>query len=125
MWQPWPVWCLDPANSGELIKRLRPHGRDGGFYVAWVGEGWRSLVEACHERLQAAFPEYELVTIKQKYGELVYQAFPRRWVEGQTQWSPEEATELNAITDEFRTRSETGCEWCGAAARPPGSRWRR
>ena len=87
MWQPLPMWCLDTVNSGELIGKLRPHSRRGEFDAAWVGEGWRPLVEACHEQLQAAFPEYELLAIKQKYGQLAFQAFPRTWVEGQTQWS--------------------------------------
>jgi hypothetical protein len=110
------MWCLDPVNSAELINRLRPHGRDGDFEVAWVGEGWRTLVEACHDRLLTAFPEYELLAIKQKYGELSYQAFPRRRVEGRTQWSREEAAELDKITAEFETLSQTVCEWCAAAA---------
>jgi hypothetical protein len=110
------VWCLDPINSGELIDRLRPHRRDGDFEVAWVGEGWRRLVAECHERLSAKFPDYELLAIKQKYGVLSYQAFPCRWVEGERQWSAGEAAELDAITDEYRARSEVVCEWCGAAA---------
>jgi hypothetical protein len=116
-WQAGFVWCLDPANSAELMARLRRHGRGGDFEVAWVGEGWRSLVEECHERLVAAFPEYELLAIKQKYGVLSYQAFPGRWVEGQRRWSADEAVEMDAITEEFRARSESVCEWCGVVAR--------
>jgi hypothetical protein len=57
------MWCLDTVNSAELINRLRPHGRDGDFAVAWIGEGWRTLVEACHDRLITVFPEYELLAI--------------------------------------------------------------
>jgi hypothetical protein len=90
--------------------------------VVWVGEGWRSLVEDCHERLIAAFPDYELHAIKQKYGVLAYQAFPCRRVGDTRQWSDEEAAELAAITEEFRTRSEAVCEWCGASARRRGRR---
>jgi hypothetical protein len=101
----------------ELINRLRPHGRDREFEVAWVGEGWRSLAAQCHDRLSARFPNYELLAIKQKHGMLAYQAFPRRWVKGEDQWTPEEADELGAIVDEFRVRSEVKCEWCGADAR--------
>jgi hypothetical protein len=37
---------------------------------AEVGEGWRPLVEECHARLQAAFPDYELLAVKQKWGAL-------------------------------------------------------
>jgi hypothetical protein len=96
---------------------MRPHGRDREFEVAWVGEGWRSLVAQCHDRLSARFPGYELLDIKQKHGILWYQAFPRRWVQGQEQWTQEEADELNAIVDEFQIRSQVICEWCGAAAR--------
>jgi hypothetical protein len=32
-------------------------------------------------------------------------------------WSPAEAAELQTITDAFRVRSATVCEWCGAVAR--------
>jgi hypothetical protein len=87
------VWCLDPANSAELMARLRRHGRGGEFEVAWAGEGWRSLVGERHERLLAAFPEHELLAIKQKHGVLSYQAFPRRWVEGERPWSADEAAD--------------------------------
>jgi hypothetical protein len=109
------VWALDPVNSGDLIHRLRPHGRDRDFEVAWVGEGWRPLVEECHERLKAAYPDYELLAIKQKWGVLVYQAFPGRWAEGRKQWTAQEYADLGAIVDEFQERSEGICEWCGAA----------
>jgi hypothetical protein len=109
------VWALDPANSRDLIDRLRPHGRNHDFEVAWVGEGWRPLVEECHERLVAAFPDYELLAIKQKCGFLEYQAFPRRWAEGQKRWTTEESADVEAITSQVRDRSEHICEWCGAA----------
>ena len=111
------MWVLDPANSGDLIDQLRSHARSFDLEVAWVGEGWRSLVAECHGRLVAAFPDYELLAIKQKWGALEYQAFPRPWAEGQESWSPEEDAILGAITDEIRERSESICEWCGAAGR--------
>jgi len=109
------VWALDPDNSRDLIDRLRPHGRNRTFEVAEVGEGWRPLVEECHERLEAAFPEYELLYIKQKYGVLEYQAFPRRWAKGQGQWTTQEHDSLETITSQIRERSGNICEWCGAA----------
>jgi hypothetical protein len=109
------MWVLDPGNSADLIDRLRPHAHRFNFEVAWVGEGWRPLVEECHERLEAAFPDYELLAIKQKYGLLEYQAFPRRWVQGQTQWTDQEYADLLGITSEIRDRSESVCEWCGAS----------
>jgi hypothetical protein len=114
MWQHSGVWCLDAVNSGELIAALRPHVRRYEFDVAWVGEGWRPLVEECHQRLVAVFPDYQLLNIKQKWGVLVYQAFPR---ERGSSWTQEEHAELEAITEEFQTRSATVCEWCGAGAR--------
>ena len=63
---PGRVWTLDQANSGDLIDRLRPHGRRFILEATQVGEGWRPLVEECHERLLATFPDYELLSVKQK-----------------------------------------------------------
>jgi hypothetical protein len=85
--------------------------------VAWVGEGWRSLVEECHGRVVRAYPQYELSAIKQKDGRLCFQAFPHRWTEVGHYWSSVEADGLDAIIEEFEVRSETMCEWCGAHAR--------
>jgi hypothetical protein len=116
------VWCLDPANSASLIAQLRPHGRTRDFEVAWVGEGWRSIVESCHAELVEAFPEYELLNIKQKWGVLAYQAFPRRWSAETRTWTEGELTTLHHITDRWTDRSQVVCEWCGG----PGSlrEWR-
>jgi hypothetical protein len=118
VWNAGRVWVLDPANSRDLIGRLRPHGRDCDFEIASVGEGWRPLVGECHKRLEAAFPDYELLDIKQKWGVLVYQAFPRRWVEGSKQWTMQEYADLGAIVGEIQERSAAICEWCGAAGQP-------
>ena len=107
---------LDSRNSPELIDKLRPHARAGvDFSRASVGEGWRPLVVECHERLSASFPDYELLAIKQKYGALEYQAFPRPRVATGRSFSRDEDSALMAITDEIRDRSERVCEWCGAA----------
>ncbi|WP_018347498.1 hypothetical protein [Longispora albida] len=122
LWQGEGVWCLDPVNSGELIAELRPHARDYEFEVAWVGEGWRPLVRECHRRLSATFPEYELQAIEQSGGVLAFRAVPLQPVIGEVRWSPQEADELDAIVEEFRARSATVCEWCGAGARLRG--WR-
>jgi len=111
------VWCLDPVNSPELIGRLRGHGRDRQFEVAWVGEGWRDLVATCHARLETVFPDYELLSVKQKFGVLAYQALPHRWVAGETRWSTQEYDDVQEITEEFRVQSETTCEWCSAPGR--------
>ena len=58
-----------------------------------------------------------MLAIKQKYGVLEYQAFPRRWVKGQKRWTAQELDDLEAITSEIRNRSESVCEWRGAAGR--------
>jgi hypothetical protein len=108
------VWCLDPANSPELIASLEDHARQPWERVAWVGEGWKELVAECHERLLAQFPTYELLNIKQKYGRLEFQAFPRTWSSSGNSWTTQEYAALKAITDVVGARSETICEWCGA-----------
>src|SRR5690242_4765524 len=107
------MWTLDPANSPGLMKRLDRHARGGELAAAWVGEGWRPLVEACHQELEAAFPDYELLTIKQRFGLLEYQAFPRPWGAGERTFTAEEQAALHATADAYRERSGTVCEWCG------------
>jgi hypothetical protein len=109
------VWTLDPANSGDLLEELRPHSRRRQLEVLRVGEGWRPLVAECHRRLVAAFPDYELSAIKQKYGVLDYQAFPQPWADGQQTWTSQDYLDLLAITGDFRERSQAICEWCGSA----------
>lgn len=101
------MWVLDPANSPALIERMRPHARRFELQVLWVGEGWRPLVEECHEQLAARFPDYELLDVKQKWGLLEFQALSRP-----DDWSHDES--LAAITGEFARRSAEVCEWCGA-----------
>lgn len=83
------MWVLDPVNSPELISALRPHARDADFDVCWVGEGWRDIVADCHRSIISAFPDYELLAVKQKYGVLEYQAFPRPWTRDKPQWTIE------------------------------------
>lgn len=107
------MWVLDPANSPDVIALLKPHARYP-FDVVWAGEGWRDLVVECHEALQRRFPDYELLAVKQKYGALAFQAFPRP---GQGTWTHDEYGAVLAITDTYRARSEGVCEWCGAAGR--------
>lgn len=111
------MWRLDRSNSGDLIDRLRPHARHPDWDTAEVGEGWRQLVEECHERLSAALPNYELLAIKQKEGILAYQAFPRPWDKGEDRWSEQEWHDLGVITSDIQERSESMCEWCGSPGR--------
>lgn len=111
------MWTLDPANSADLMHILRPHWRQPAADVAWVGEGWRDIVVECHRTVRARFPEYELLNIKQKYGVLAFQAFPRAWREGASTWSEKEAVELDQIIERFVRRSESTCEFCGSEGR--------
>lgn len=89
---------------------MEPHA-SRGLEVVWAGEGWRDLVAECHEALRRRFPDYELLSVKQKYGALEFQAFPRP---GQGTWTQDEYAALLDITDAYRDRSENVCEWCGA-----------
>lgn len=115
------MWTLDPANSPDLMKALAPHWRRPAADVAWVGEGWRHLVEECHRKVSARFPDYELLNIKQKYGVLAFLASPRPWSRGTSTWT-DEALELEQIIREYTRRSESTCEYCGAAGELRDSR---
>ncbi len=83
--------------------------------MAWVGEGWRTLVEQCQADLEADSPDYELLNVKQKYGALCFQAFPRPWSAKVKTFTAAESAALDAITDAYGERSQRVCEWCGAA----------
>jgi hypothetical protein len=48
--------------------------------------------------LQAAFPDYELLAVKQKYGALEFQAFPRQGASGEKAWTAQENADLKRIT---------------------------
>lgn len=99
------------------MDTLRPHWREPAADVAWVGEGWRELVLACHGAVVARFPEYELVNVKQKYGVLAFQAFPRPRRRVAASWTAEEFGELDRVIQPFVEQSEFVCEWCGARGR--------
>jgi hypothetical protein len=88
------MWRLDRSNSADLIDRLRQHARHPAWDTAEVGEGWRPLVEECHDRLSAVLPYYELLAIKQKEGILVYQAFPRPARNAEDRWTRQEWHDL-------------------------------
>ncbi|GAA1640552.1 hypothetical protein GCM10009744_33000 [Kribbella alba] len=106
------MWVLDPANSRELLDRLRPHSLSSDFEVVWCGEGWRALVGDCHDDLAAAFPDYRFYAIKQEWGVLAFQARPRAG-----EMTAEELARVHEITDSYGQASEVVCEWCGR----PGS----
>jgi hypothetical protein len=98
----------DPA----LLEQLRGHARHSADLELWVGDGWLPLVAKCHGRLENRFPDYELLAVKEKFGELAFQAFPRPWRQGGA-WTDGEATEADEITDDVRRRSVEVCERCG------------
>ncbi|MBL3670954.1 hypothetical protein JL475_34410 [Streptomyces sp. M2CJ-2] len=100
------------AHVAEL-EPLGRHLRDPSFEFD-VGPGWRALVLRCHEAVVAAFPEYELLAVKQKWAALAFQAFPRPWKRGGN-WTSDEAVRLNALVAEFTAASKHICERCGNA----------
>lgn len=104
------MWVLDPGNSRELLERLRPHALTEDFEVVWCGEGWRDIVSRCHSELVAVFPDYRFYAIKQKWGELAYQARP-----GSGEFLADQIRLVDEITERYAAESLVTCEWC---ARP-------
>ncbi|QDQ15562.1 hypothetical protein [Streptomyces spectabilis] len=102
----------DTPTSDDVLEPLKRHLRDLP-YAFDVGPGRRQLVLACHRAVVEEFPEYELMAVKQKWGALAFQAFPRPWKPGGN-WTHAEYARLSAVTDVFTTRSEGICERCGA-----------
>jgi hypothetical protein len=100
------------SASGDVLEPIRRHLRDRSYDVD-VGPGWRQLVLECHQAVVAEFPEYELLAVKQKWGALAFQAFPRPWKPGGN-WTGAEYSRLHAVTDAFADRSAGVCERCGA-----------
>jgi hypothetical protein len=100
------------SASGDVLEPVRRHLRDPSYDFD-VGPGWRQLVLECHRAVVAEFPEYELLAVKQKWGSLSFQAFPRPWKPGGN-WTDAEHSRLHAVTDAFADRSEGICERCGA-----------
>lgn len=111
------MWCLDPSNSPAAIATLRPHWQPPAGDVLWVGEGWRSIVLDCHMAVSARFPDYEILNVKQKWGELAFQAVPRRRTDGPASWTKEDVIELDVIIEPYVARSRIVCEWCGSSGR--------
>jgi len=97
------IWVLDPANSKELLDRLRPHSVSPDFEVIWCGEGWRKLISDCHNELAARFPDYCFAVIKQERGVLAFQARPRA---GQGSPNEEDLAEIRKLL--ARRRQEAG-----------------
>jgi hypothetical protein len=109
-------WSEGPNdNAPELLVALRKHARAHDVDMD-VGDGWLPLVRECHEAVLAQFPDYELLAVKQKYGELAFQAWPRRW-SGPGSWTDDDHARIDDIVESFRERSAEVCERCGAHGR--------
>ena len=104
-----------PGNRSdpELLAELRRHARTEDDFEMYVGSGWLPLVRECHTRLRERFPDYELLAIKEKYGELAYQAFPHPWRQGGAAWTKAEHDFAEEVTEQARLVSTTVCERCG------------
>ena len=101
----------NPNAPPDLVAALRTHARVKNL-VPCVGDGWLPLVRACHEAVVATFPNYELLAVKQKYGELAFQAFPVPW-SGPDTWAEDEHLRLDDIVEKFQEQSRSVCEECG------------
>lgn len=98
-------------TSDDILEPVKRHWRTPSREFD-VGPGWRPLVLECHQAVVVEFPEYELLAMKQKWGALSFQAFPRPWQPGGN-WTADEFARLHAVTDGFADRSEAVCERCG------------
>src|SRR5690349_572980 len=103
-----------PGNTSDanLLAALRRHARVQDFQL-YVGHGWLDLVRECHNRLAERFPDYELLAIKEKYGELAYQAFPHPWKQGGGAWTETEYDFVEEVTGRAQAASTAVCERCG------------
>lgn len=57
------------AMSGDSFEPVRQHWRDSSYHFD-VGPGWQPLVLKCHQALVAEFPQYELLAVKQQWGQI-------------------------------------------------------
>ena len=79
-----------PADLAALVphfRSVRQRGAQAGqatHYTFAIEPGWWSIVRRCHDDVVAAFPDYELLAVKQKYGVLAFQCFPRPWRPAET-----------------------------------------
>lgn len=98
-----PGWRI-PGTPAALAP-LQAHFRRPEYEPA-VAPGWWELVLECHRAVEAEFPAYELLAVKQKYGELAFRARPGAGQEADRR--------LNGILAVFVERSRATCERCGA-----------
>lgn len=106
-------WQMTSSDDPALLDALGAHARRPEGFTVYTGPGWWPLVADCHAEIATRFPAYTLAAVKEKYGRLAFQAFPRPRSEPGASWSPEEHEALDRITERFGELSETICEWCG------------
>jgi len=105
-------WRTGNRSDPGLLAELRRRARVGPELEIFVDDGWLPLVRQCHAALIEVLPEYELLAVKEKYGALAFQAFPRPWVPGGN-WTDEESDLVEQITDAAAAWSALVCEHCG------------
>jgi hypothetical protein len=101
----------NPNAPPDVVAALRTHARVKDL-VLYVGDGWLPLVSDCHKAVMTAFPNYELLAVKQRFGELAFQACPVPW-RGPDTWTEDERRRLDDIVEQFREQSRSVCEECG------------
>jgi hypothetical protein len=71
------------------------------------GEGWRSLIEACHQELLAIDPTYEPTQIKEKFGSLRY------YFQSNYGRDDQRILRMFAVINRYELESMRVCEVCG------------
>ncbi len=76
-------------------------------YIQEFGDGWMDLVNGTLEKIEAIDSHYEVLQIKEKYGEL-------RWYgESSYEYGTPQAMVIGSLVNEAEARSRTICETCG------------
>jgi hypothetical protein len=99
-----------PDMLAPLVRHFRNPTDTDAFFI---GPGWVALVRRCHDEVVEEFPDYELLAVKQKEGELAFQAWPRLWHEDVDRQFWEDDSRLDDITDRYAELSMLLCEQCG------------
>lgn len=76
-------------------------------YIQEFGDGWLDLVNDTLHSIVTLDPHYEVLQIKQKYGEL-------RWYgESSYEYGTPKAMVIGSLVNDAEQRSKTICEQCG------------
>lgn len=71
------------------------------------GEGWRHLVESCHQELLAIDPDYKPTQIKEKFGHLRY------YFDTKLKYGDPDYHQMHLIANRYELKSMWTCEVCG------------